>query len=868
MVIRHSSFVIHHLSFAIRHSSLVICNSPFVIRHSSYAIRHSLRGGFFSILLSMFLALLMTTGRAPALSSESAAAGLSRLSDNEFRSASLQGKDAATLAGLLQPVEILKDRWGVSHIYARNTHDLFFAQGYNAASDRLWQMEMWRRIGEGSIAELTGIEDLPRDRFARLMKYRGDLEAEFRSYAPDAKKIMEAFVAGVNSYIDFHRGRWPVEFRIMGIEPQHWAPETCLLRMAGYVMTRNASSEILRARLIAKLGTKKTEEIMPTDPYQKLEIPSGLDLAAISEKILQGSGADGLSIRSRGPSAQERGAASGTLPYGWPAGNVALDGSNNWTVSGNLSTTGRPILANDPHRTIGNPSLRYLVHLNAPGWNIIGAGEPALPGIAVGHNERIAFGFTVVGIDQQDIYVYETAPEDPKRYRYQNQWVGMTSVRETFLVKGSAPVTEELRFTRHGPVLYQDTERHLAYALRWVGTEPGSAGYLASLSLDRAGNWLEFLEALKRWKVPSENIAYADVDGNIGWQAAGLAPVRKGWNGLLPVRGSGEYEWRGFLSLDQLPRKYNPPEGFIATANHKIIPEGYPHAINFEWSSPFRFQRIEQVLKGAERRFSLEDFERLQHDVLSLPAMRMISLLRETMGFQKSGSGWTSSARDDVTETLLEVANWNGVLAENSRAALLYEIWNVRIPTLIVHPQLSSEIWRLTSSRFAGNELILALLSGRTSFYARDQSKTAELMRQAMRETLADLVQRLGPDKSKWTWGALHKAEFRHPLSGFSGATNFDLGPISRSGDGTTVNATGGANFKQTSGASYREIIDLADWDRSVIINTPGQSGVPGSAHYADLLPLWQKGEYFPMLFTRAKVEAATSETIVLRPKR
>ncbi len=790
-----------------------------------------------------------------------------------------------SVAGLKQPVEILKDRWGVAHIYAGNAHDLFFAQGYNAAADRLWQMEMWRRAGEGSLAAVTGLHDLPRDRFARLMKYRGDLETEYRSYAPDAREIIEAFVSGVNNYMDSHRGQWPVEFQLTGIEPQHWTPEACLLRMAGYVMTRNASTEVLRARLISKLGAKRTEEILPTDPYQRLEVPPGLDLSGIDEKILAGSGSDIQRLdfsQSRSRTWQVN--VPLLHPYFSEIFNPDLDGSNNWTVSGALTQTGRPILANDPHRTIANPSLRYLVHLYAPGWNVIGAGESALPGVAAGHNDRIAFGFTIVGIDQQDLYVYETAPENPGKYRYRGEWVDMTSSRETFAVKDTAPVTEELLFTRHGPVLFQDKERHRAYALRWIGTEPGSAGYLASLSLDRARNWREFLAALERWKVPSENIVYADVDGNIGWHAAGAAPIRKGWYGLLPVPGNGDYEWQGFLPLDQLPRKYNPKEGFIATANHKIIPAGYPHAINFEWSAPYRFQRIEQILKSRDplairtgtenepaagtgvRKFSNNDFKRLQHDVLSLPAIELIAALRQTLQLKKRDGGWAASG-DEAIRALMEVAGWDGVLAKDSRAALLYEVWSERLPALFFQSKLPSDVWRLAGNHFRIGDVIDLLKLRRPGFSCPDREETAELMRRAMREALTDLTKHLGADRSKWMWGALHKAEFRHSLSGFGGSSvNFDLPSASRSGDATTVNATGGTNFKQTSGASFREIIDLSDWDRSVTINTPGQSSVPGTAHYGDLLPLWEKGEYFPMLFTRAKVEAAATERLLLRP--
>src|SRR6185295_7847589 len=299
-----------------------------------------------------------------------------------------------------------------------------------------------------------------------------------------------------------------------------------------------------------------------TDPFKKLVLPEGLELAGIDERVLAGAKAAST------PASFLGGANEVSTLAGEGEALTELDalarteGSNNWVVSGALSSTGKPILANDPHRPILLPSLRYLVHLVGPGWNVIGAGEPTLPGVAAGHNERVGFGFTIVGIDQQDLYVEETNPADPTQYRYKDKWEKMTTEREIIAVKHTPGLVEtevELRFTRHGPVIYEDPKLHRAYALRWVGTEPGSAGYLASLSLNRAKTWNEFLKALERWRVPSENLVYADVDGNIGWQAAGSAPLRSGWSGLLPVPGSsGRYEWKGWLPLSELPRAYNP----------------------------------------------------------------------------------------------------------------------------------------------------------------------------------------------------------------------------------------------------------------------------------------------------------------------
>ena len=423
-----------------------------------------------------------------------------------------------------------------------------------------------------------GPSAIERDRFARLIKYRGDLDAEYKSYSPDSKQIINSFVQGVNAYIESTADNPPIEFQLMGFKPKPWTPEVCLTRLAGFTMTRNMSSEVTRAQLVKAVGPKIAAQLQDLDPPIAIEIPEGLDLDGIDRRI--SAGADTAST---------------------PPAVRANDGSNNWVVSGALTSTGKPILANDPHRTIALPSLRYMSHLVAPGWNVIGAGEPALPGIAVGHNERIGFGFTIVGIDQQDTYVEELKPQNPLEYRDGNSWKPMGIERQQLIIKGKdQPMLLELHFTKHGPVVFEDKDRHRAYVLKWVGAEPGTAGYLPSLTLDRARNWSEFESAMDRWKVPSENLVYADTDGNIGWQAAGLSPIRKNWSGLLPVPGnSGKYEWQGFLPMSELPHSYNPASHFIATANNKIIPDGYKYQLGYEWSPPVRAERISEVLKLA-----------------------------------------------------------------------------------------------------------------------------------------------------------------------------------------------------------------------------------------------------------------------------
>ena len=583
---------------------------------------------------------------------------------------------------------------------------------------------------------------------------------------------------------------------------------------------------------------------METDPFKKIEVPEGLDLNGIDNKILAGARA-----------------AGGAVSFG--SNQAASEGSNDWVVAGSLTKTGKPILANDPHRPINLPSLRYLVHLVGPGWNVIGAGEPALPGIAAGHNERVGFGFTIVGIDQQDLYVEETNPADRTQYLHKGKWERMKIEREMIVVKakpGPVETEVELRFTRHGPVIFEDPALNRAYALRWIGSEPGSAGYLASLSLDRARNWQEFLKALERWRVPSENLVYADVDGNIGWQAAGSAPIRQGWSGLLPVPGSsGRYEWNGWLPLSELPRAYNPARQFIATANHKIIPEGYKHEINFEWSAPFRFQRIEEILAKGNK-FTVADFQRLQHDETSLPARQLVPLLLKTLQID---------SRTHMRDASELFKDWDFVLAKDSAAAALYESWVRRLEANFANQVVPANAKDVVGGASLFRKMLRNLKNPDSKVLgANPELKASLLMSDSLNEAIADLKTRLGSEMKKWRWGDLHVAEFKHQLStDDTRRAVFDLKSVPRGGDGNTVNATGGQRFTQRSGASFREILDLSDWDNSVAINVPGQSGQPESPHYGDLLPMWAEGKYFPLLFSREKIEKNVAQRLLLEPK-
>jgi penicillin amidase len=748
--------------------------------------------------------------------------------------AQLEGE--TRLPGLSAPVEVLRDEWGIAHIYAQNQHDLFFAQGFVAAQDRLFQLDLWRRIGRGETAEIFGDEAIEADRFARLLLYRGDMQAEWLSYSSDAEEIATAFTAGINACIDQCGDKLPIEFQILGHRPQKWLPQDVLTRMSGITMCGNWQREVARARLIARVGVEQARLIAPTDPPRDFAPAPGLDLTAITPEIYQGYVAATRVLKFQ-PAASE---------------------SNNWVIDGSLSASGRPMLASDPHRAITLPSLRYLVHLHAPGWNVIGAGEPALPGVALGHNERIAWGMTIVGTDQTDLFVEEVHPDNPRHYKVGDRWEAMRVVQETIRVRGrDEPLPIELRFTRHGPVIYQDDGRRLAFALKWAGSEPGGAAYLGSLAVARATNRAEFLRALAAWKVPGQNMVYADVDGGIGWVAAALTPVRKSGDGLLPVPGTGgNFDWQGYLSVQDLPQSFNPASHWLATANHNILPSGYTRQISYEWSAPYRFRRIREQLTAGQK-FTLEDFQSIQHDSTSLPARELSEVLKSVR------------LPADLEPFGQRLRDWDGTLAADSQAGPLYAVWFQELITGFFGDRLPKDPVERADLRSV--TVLLAHLRNPTeAWFGMNPAKGRdELVRTTLTAAVARTKKLLGDDPNRWRWGSLHQARLQHPLASLGGDYDraFSLDPVERPGDANTPhNTRHDDTFRQVHGASYRHVLDLADWDRGRATSTPGQSGQPGSPHYGDLLPLWARGEYFPLAYSRRKVEEVTRHKLWLRP--
>ncbi len=500
------------------------------------------------------------------------------------------------------------------------------------------------------------------------------------------------------------------------------------------------------------------------------------------------------------------------------------------------------------------------MHLVAPGWNVIGAGEPALPGVAVGHNRKGAWGFTIFAIDQEDLYVYETDPADPSRYRYRGAWESMRIVRETIRVKGQSDIVADLKFTRHGPVLHEDRAHHRAYALRAAWLQEGAAPYLASLRIDQAETWNEFREACRYFLTPSENLVWADVDGHIGWQAVGLVPVRRKWDGLVPVPGDGRYEWESpFSAPDLLPHRADPPDGRIATANQENLPAGYPFALGFQWTDAFRFSRIDELLHSG-RRFTLADMMRLQHDELSLPARSLVPLLLAAKPLEGKSSG-----------AVARLKSWDFVLDQDSVSAAIYVAWERAVKVLVWElsvAQAAREVFPVSS--LSTEKLIQWLTAPDGRFGADPVAGRDALLCRALELAIGDLECRLGPDMNRWRYGqaAFKHVWLKHPLSGAVKPdlrARLDLGPLPRGGYAHTVNSTSDGN-NQSGGASFRIIVDLANWDRALGTTMPGQSGDPASPHYRDLFEPWAQGKYFPVFYSLEKVKAVAEGTTVLTP--
>ena len=590
-----------------------------------------------------------------------------------------QDKKTLTLKGLQAKVEVLRDQWGVNHIYASNEHDLFFTQGYCAAKDRLFQFEVWRRQATGTVAEILGARELKRDIGTRLFKFRGDLQKELQHYHPRGKSIIEAYVEGVNTYITEVNAKpdlLPVEFKILKIRPEKWTPEIVISRHQG--LLGNITQELNIGRAVATVGEKKVKDLIwfhPKDPNLQLDTAIRGDLLKADILALYNAyrteveftKSDIMEHDEDDVSAldvlNKRKQLADFLP------EQEMEGSNNWVISGRKTASGFPMLANDPHRKIAVPSLRYIVHLVAPGWNVIGGGEPEIPGVSIGHNEFGAWGLTIYETDGEDLYVYSINPLNKNEYWYKGRWVKMKTMYETIKIKNQKPQTVQLNYTLHGPVTFIDSVNNKAYAVKCAWMEAGGAPYLASLRIDQANSWESFREACSYSHIPGENMIWADKKGNIGWQVVGIVPIRKNFSGYVPIPGDGRYEWSGYLPIKERAHLLNPSKNFFATANQHVTPDTYEHwdAVGYTWADPYRGDRINAVL-NEKNNISLEDMGQLQTDYFSIPA----STLTPHLSKIKFEDSFTNAAKQFLM-------NWNFKLDKNSIAAGIYVAWEKQI---------------------------------------------------------------------------------------------------------------------------------------------------------------------------------------------
>lgn len=792
-----------------------------------------------------------------------------------FISPAAYGQSTSTfiIDELDQPVEILKDKWGISHIYAQTEHDLFFAQGYSAAKDRLFQFEIWRAQATGTTAEILGPRTIGRDHGARLFKFRGDMTAEMNHYHPRGAAIINAFVEGVNAYIDEalqNPQSLSLPFKLLGIQPQHWTAEVVISRHQG--LLGNIGRELNTGRAVCTIGVDKVKELQYFHPHEPdLELDPAIDCDSLVQndvlhlynayrRRLRFEPSDVLLAEHRNSAEAFQLIANALTQEENELQKRSIDdiGSNNWVVSGDLTQDGWPMMVNDPHRSQSVPSLRYWAHLIGPGWNVIGGGEPTIPGISIGHNEYGAWGLTVFGTDSEDLYVYQTNPANPNQYRYLNRWEEMRVIEETINVKGSEPVIVELKYTRHGPVTFEDTDKNIAYALRPAWMEVGGAPYLASLRMDQSTSWEQFREASNYSHIPGENMIWADRDGNIGWQAVGIAPLRRNFSGLVPVPGDGRFEWDGYLPIIDKPHEVNPAKGFIETSNSNYTSPDFPHldAIAYTWTDPFRWARGSELLASG-RKFNMMDMVEMQHDYLSIPARTLLPFFRDL------------KASDPQVETARQMLmNWDFVLDKNSIEAGIY---------VAFERQLLDNIEALKVPEIAidylnvGMKTTIDMLLAPDGDFGEDPIRGRdEFLLQTLAEGIANLREKLGPNIENWVYGQVNykHALIRHPLGA---AVNDELrarlnvGPAPRGGNGFTVGATGSGD-NQTSGASFRIFVDTRDWDNTLGMNTPGQVGDPASPLYDNLFELWANDKVFPAFFSRAKIETVLYQRLQLNP--
>ena len=759
----------------------------------------------------------------------------------------------ASVAGIAAPIEIIRDRAGVPHIVAQSRNDAYYGLGYTHAQDRLWQMEVNRRIGAGRLSELMGETTLQLDRNMRVLGVYHSAKQNYANLDPETRGALEAYAKGVNAFIatrDFARRPLPPEFIILGIEPEPWTPADSLVwgKMMALNLSVNMSDELLRAHMAQVLDPDQLADIYPSYPH-----PDEHELGPLADIYA-------------------------SIPWigAWRALTMKSDGdngSNNWVVSGARTATGKPLLANDPHLGLSVPSIWYFAHLSAPGLDAIGATLPGIPAVLVGRNKRIAWGFTNTYGDVQDIFIERVAGGDRTRYESPNGSRPFLVREETIAVKDSDPVRLAVRTTRHGPVISdlmsekrQKQMGEFVLALAWTALDENDTTARATLRIQRAGNWDEFVAALRDYAGPQQNMLYADVDGHVGFYAPAQIPRRDPANkilGTLPAPGwDAKYDWQGFLPFDELPHQIDPPGGTIATANNAIVDSRYPHHITFDWEHPYRIRRIHELL-AARDKHSIESFRRAQGDNISTMARDFLAILIKS-----------NPSSDDSRRAIELLRAWDGDMALNRPEPLLFSYWYSQLETRIYADELGSLFKESWHYRPLFVQRALTDRQGWCDNVTTDAVETCDdAIVNALEQTVVDLIDEHGEDMTKWRWGDVHYAHMKHLPFTFVPVLNkiFDL-RIDASGGPFTVNRGGysitneKSPFAAIHGASFRVIYDLDDLDRSLYVHTTGQSGNPLSQFFDNFVRPWRDIEHIPMTTSKRDYSAGAHGTLVLTP--
>jgi penicillin G amidase len=762
-----------------------------------------------------------------------------------------------TVSGLQESVEVIRDQNAVPHIYAKNQADAYFALGYVHAQDRLWQMEFQRRVGAGRLSEVVGEAALGTDKFLRTLSVYHYAEATIPNLSAETRGILESYIAGINAFLGTKSGFFtPLapEFLVLRHTPEPWMVADVLVwqKMMAWDLSGNWDDEVLRARMTKELSPEQIAELWPPYPDDApIILP---DFSALYKQL------DLDTLWATSPKPEPPGA-----------------GSNNWVLGGSKSATGQPLLANDPHLGLGAPSLWYFAHLSAPGLEVMGATLPGTPAVLLGRTDKIAWGFTNTGPDVQDMFLEQL--NEAGQYLTPDGYQDFETRQEIIKVKDKPDVELTVRISRHGPMISDvndsaksaadvsgslaTSENKYGLAFAWTALTEDDLTLQAALNFNRATNWEEFVEALRDFQVPQQNIVYADVAGNIGMYAPAKIPIRKSGDGMMPVPGwTGDYDWTGFVPFEELPHSYNPASGEIATANNKITPDGYPYFIGNDWAEPYRIKRITDLL-GEVQKHSLETFASIQHDQTSLMAQEFLPYLREV----EAQTGLEKAAQ-------AELLSWDGTMDKDKAAPLIFSAWYRELAKLIY----SDELGETFEDYYGFHPLFVSdVMAEKTKTRWCDDTRTpAEescdfVGARAFKEAIVYLSNTYGNDVSKWQWGTAHYAHSDHAV-----LTNTLLGrffdiKIPNGGDAFTVNAArfGIGNeepFKQTNGPGYRALYDFSNLDASLFIHTTGQSGNPLSSHYKDFAETWRDGRYIPMTMKREDIQKGKLGTLILNP--